>query len=198
MPSQRWGDLLPLPIPPEPASTAGYGRSARRRGHRDARLTAGTAESVLALNVTAGFDDPGCFPTWPGNETQHHALKQISALHARRVWPAGGTVNPRAALAKTLRKGATDYEDVAAGTLCPYEQACVSLPSDQAVGMDLLDAVDPETEFCLKNFEQCMLKSPQELSQLYEDTEAFGNSYHDPSFDDPCGRALFANFLTVG
>ncbi len=193
VPSQRWGDLLPLPIPyvPEWTATAGS-RTFRRRTMRERRILVATSESVLALNRLAGFCCEADYPAFPGTKPQHIALKRIQAMHRKREWPLHGGISPRASLDWTLRKSATAYQDVeAAGSLVSYEPGSVSLPRDQSTGADILDALDAETRATVLDFPACLLKSPEEISQLYDDTSSFGTSYHDPAFDDPGAWARY-------
>jgi len=193
VPSQRWGDLLPLPIPCVPERTATTGsRTFRRRMMRERRLLVATSESVLALNRLAGFSCEADYPAFPGTKPQHIALKRIQAMHRKREWPLHGGISPRASLDWTLRKSATAYQDAeAAGSLVSYESGSVSLPRDQSTGADILDALDAETRATILDFRACLLKSPEEISQLYDDTSSFGTSYHDPAFDDPGAWARY-------
>ncbi len=198
-PARRWGDLFPLPPQPcidRPEKPPASERAARRRWMRARRLDEAVEESVLALNQLAGFCDASDYPAVPENESQRSTLRRIRATHAQRLWPEQSTVDPRASLCQTLRRSVSSYtSEEGAGALAPYEPGHVSLPSDQSAGVDILDAVDVDTREKLLDFQAHLLKSPEDIASLLDSTEAFGSSYHDPSFEDPETWARFVQEL---
>ena len=192
-PTQRFGDLFPLPWQPLQPRGKVSTRAARRRAQRSDRLALECQESVLALNTLAGF---GGSP-WPEavlNESQQLALDRIRHMHVTRDFPPNGSLNPRAALDKLLRRPvSTDYGDTA-GRLCAYEEGCVSLPKDQGSGIgacDLVGNLEFKTSQIVQNFEECMLLPPAEQSAVFEDTDAFSKCYHDGALADPRAWAKF-------
>ena len=77
--TQRFGDLLPLPLPP---SVCGglpieyLTRTGRRRRLRRLSFERHVAESVFALNTLAGHSQD-TWPTHPLNEAQRSSLRLI-------------------------------------------------------------------------------------------------------------------------
>ncbi len=74
--------------------------------------------------------------------------------------------------------------DEAAGTLSSYERGCVSLPRDKSGPCPLIGNVSEDMAKEVANFRSCLLKSPEEIAALFDDTETFAQSYHDPAFTD--------------
>ncbi len=157
-PNVRWGDLLPLPMPPQPLRSGDLARTERRRAQRsDADLVA-SQETVFALNTVAGHPDAAAWPSG-ANQAQHRSLERIQSLHSRRVWPKGGRLEPRASLTKLLRRS-SNY-GAATGSLACYEPGSVSLPSGSESLCSLIDTLDPTRAFYLENFESQMMKYQQ-------------------------------------
>ncbi len=201
-PAKRWGDLLPLPLPHRPASpsaspSGGLSRTSRRRYDRELSFFSDCLETVLALNKLAGYGDSD-HPVLPLNESQRNSLALIRELHLRRSWPKGSRLSPRAALSRTLRKPSSAYSSAEpAGVLSSYEPGTVSLPcdSDSSRCCRLVDSVSESTRELVEHFKVHMLKSPEEISALYDVTSTFADFYHDPAFTDELTWATFVKEL---
>ena len=176
-PTRRWGDLLPLPLPrrpapPQSAVSSAYTRTARRRHQRELSDWHDSCESVLALNRCAGYLESQ-MPLHLETKPQHRALCLIKSLHQRRLWPAGKHLDPRASLRKTLRLPSSHYSsEEGTGTLAPYEPGAVSLPAGSSRACQMADVVDDAVADLVSDL-RAILKSPEEIADLYDDMSTF-------------------------
>ncbi len=150
-PKQRWGDLLPLPLPARRDAPTPGSRSAKRRLQRSSVSHREESGTVVALNSLAGFEDPSSWPLEPLHQAHSSALEQIRKAHSHRVWPREGNLRPRAALSQLLRSSAA--YGAAAGSLSLYEPGHVSLPSDQREPCPIVDVLDERSAFEVAHFE---------------------------------------------
>ena len=151
-PAKHFGDLLPMPLPESPKPPmVPRTRASTRRHPRCVRLRNAAAESTCAVNELAGFTDRSAWPSAPLNEAQVSAQKLIRDLHCQRSWPRGSVVRPRAALKKLLRQ--SPAYGGSTGSLAPYLDGMVSIPSDQGDPCVLSEILDPVNRHLLENFD---------------------------------------------
>ena len=189
-PAQRFGDLLPLPLPPLPGRPADSTRSAVRRLHRAHLRSLEAREIVFGFNYLAGYLDASQWPLDPVNAAQHSSVNSIRSLHAGRSWPKQSHFAPRAALKALLRQD-TGYS-LHVGGLVSYQKDCVSLPRGQVDVPRLADLVPPAEREQLENFRTRMMLAPEEIGALCDDIHSFAACHHDARFDDP---AVWASFV---
>ena len=82
-PVQRFGDLLPLPLPRAPARPTPASRAAVRRWHRARLIYLESCETVFGLNSLAGHAES----SWPAdalNAAQSSSLNLIHREHSRQ------------------------------------------------------------------------------------------------------------------
>lgn len=186
-PRQRFGDLLPLPMPSDeffsgPCSSLRSRRSKQRVTRRKV-LLARSAETVSGINRLAGFDDCSTWPTRALNSAQRSAISHVLEAHRRRAPPVVQET-PQAALEQLLRKKASGYSDVpdAPGQLASYVRDKLSLPRGQSDPVDLKSILPSRERHQLQSFETEMLLSPEEMAAVQE--QGFeGDMYIDPLLD---------------
>ncbi len=158
------------------------------------RLRNAAAETTCAINELAGFTDRSTWPSAPLNDAQVCAQKLIHDLHYQRSWPPGSVVRPRAALKKLLRQ--SPAYGGATGSLAPYLDGMVSIPSDQGDPCVLSEILDPVNRHLLENFESLMMPSQDQRDHVVEDTLNGSESYMDPTLkSDPRAWASFVHQL---
>ena len=185
------GDLFPLPVGPDSGAGPALGtRSERRRLQRKSRDYASHRETAIALNRLCGWHDPAAWPEEANCKAQASAISRIQTLTARRSWPKGSTVSPRAAVDKLLRKSTSSYatESEATGALSSFQAGHVSLPKDKG-GCNLADVLQPSESELLSNFETFLLRTPSGRADLLDDGETVG-LYTDPAFSNPLIYAI--------
>jgi len=74
--------------------------------------------------------------------------------------------------------------------LAPYEPGAVSLPAGSSHACQLVDVVDDPVADLVSDL-RAILKSPEEIADLYDDMSTFQDVYHDPSFYDSRTWARF-------
>ena len=181
-PATRFGDLLPLPVPPEwrahlepkPHGRRGQQRVGRRRG-----IHSRAAGSVAAINHVAGFKDSASWPTVALNKAQRSALDRILRLHHERAPRPGHTTSSTldAALRLLLRQGPGYLSGP--GVLAPYQRSLVSLPRGQGRATPLRSLLKGEALRQYIHFETEAKLSDEELGALCENND-FPGLYFDP------------------
>ncbi len=155
------------------------------------------AETTCAVNELAGFTDRSTWPSAPLNDAQVSAQKLIHDLHCQRSWPRGSVVRPRAALKKLLRQ--SPAYGGSTGSLAPYLDGMVSIPSDQGDPCVLSEILDAVNRHLLENFESLMMLSQDQRDHVVEDTLNGSESYMDPTLEsDPRAWASFVYQLFLG
>ena len=194
-PAKHFGDLLPMPLPESPKPPmVPRTRASTRRHPRCVRLRNAAAESTCAVNELAGFTDRSAWPSAPLNEAQVSAQQLIHDLRCQRSWPRGSVVRPRAALKKLLRQ--SPAYGGSTGSLAPYLEGMVPIPSDQGDPCVLSEILDPVNRHLLENFESLMMLSPDQRDLVVEDTLNGSESYMDPTLEsDPRAWASFVHQL---
>lgn len=172
-PWERWGDLLPLPLPGDHGYSGDVGglnsRRARQRVAKRRKLLEGERESVRSLNRLAGFMDESAWPSTPLNFAQRSALWNVHEAHSTRA-PPPEAESPQAALRQLLRKKVPSvYDDGGGpGLLVGYERSKVSLPRGQRKPVDLTGLLPQREKEQLQDFRSHMLLSPEEMAAELE------------------------------
>ncbi len=177
LPSQRFGDLLPLPLLSVPRPDGPVTRTERRRGQRLRKCVEEVDDTVSGLNVLAGFPCE-CWPGAPWNSAQSSTMHRIKQLHAERVWPKHGVKQPRAALHELLRQGPS-YGNETVGAMAPFEPGLVSIPVEHVGSADLLDVLPSDLRCAADNFESHFLIDGDSLGHIFEGGN-FPKAYFDP------------------
>ena len=168
MPWERFGDLLPLPLPayhghPGPACQLRSRRS-QQRVNRRLRGFIEECDTVRAVNRLGGFSDEGGWPFCPLNQAQRAALQRIHAAHCDRPKPAEQQ-SSQAALRQLLKQGSS-YGGP--GELASFVRDQVSLPRNQGSPVSLLEILPEEERTMLEDFEAAMMLTPEERGAIIE------------------------------
>ncbi len=148
-PAKHFGDLLPMSLPePLKPPLVPRTRASARRHPLCVRLRNAAVETTCAINELAGFTDRSTWPSAPLNDAQVSAQKLIHDLHCQRSWPGGSVVRSRAALKKLLRQ--SPAYGGSTGSLAPYLDGMVSIPSDQGQPRVLSEILDPVNRHLLE------------------------------------------------
>ena len=189
---QHFGDLFPLPLPPEERNYKCPSRRSAQRSSRRLNLQQRDCDTISVLNDGAGFSDPSQWPTRALNEAQKSALRHVHQCHASRPMPVKQTT-PEAALRQLLHMG-PGY-DSGTGALAQYRQGEVSLPTDQGEACPLLEILGGQPKEYLENFDSAMLLGDEEFAAVVADSEAPG-CHSDPILErDPLKRLEFVVLL---
>lgn len=107
-PWQRFGDLLPLPLPSDYKCGGKVSelssRRSRQRVVRRRILCRREAETIRSLNRLAGFEDEACWPLLPQNFAQKSVLARVHLAHQQREPPVPHE-SDKAALLQLLAAG---------------------------------------------------------------------------------------------
>ena len=192
----RHGDLLPLPATPSSVGSLSSppGSKACRQQYQ---LIARICETVTALNFLGGYCDQAVWPVRPVNSAQVSALQRIRQLHLRQRESRRGLQLPAAevALRKLLRRtpGHGYASDLAVGSLVPYEEGAVSLPTGSEVPCYLTEILPTVWREVLETFQDSMLLSQQERDAVADDAEVASRFYFDPTLN--ADEELYARFV---
>ena len=195
-PVARHGDLLPLPATPSSVGLLS-GAPGSRRCRQQYQTIARICETATALNYLGGHCDQAVWPVRPVNSSQVASLARIRQLHLRQFESRRGLSLPAAevALSKLLRRapGHGYASDLAVGSLVPYEEGAVSLPTGAEVPCYLLEILPSVWREVLETFEDSMLLSQHERDAIADDVEVASRFYFDPTLEKD--EELYARFV---
>ena len=195
-PVARHGDLLPLPATPSSVGLLS-GPAGSSRCRRQYKLIARVCETTTALNFLGGHCDQAVWPVRPVNSAQVAALARIRQLHLRQRESRRRFLLPaaEAALRKLLRRnpGHGYASDLAVGSLVPYEEGAVSLPTGSEVPCYLADILPSVWREVLETFEESMLLPQLERDAIADDVEVASRFYFDPVLE--ADEKLYARFV---
>ena len=204
-PVDRFGDLLPLPLPEDtgypgeltfPRSRRSRQRVAARRCHIQREV-----DTIKALNSLGGFPDESQWPATCLHEAQRASLARVQLAHQTRA-PAPELTSPQAALRQLLQKAGSSYGEGQPGQLVSYIRDKLSLPRDQLEPVMLSDLLPPAEAGMLKDFREEMMLSSEEIAGVLE-RGLERDLYIDPLLDtnplkyheliaDMCGAKLLS------
>ncbi|CAE7244191.1 unnamed protein product, partial [Symbiodinium microadriaticum] len=201
-PVDRFGDLLPLPLPEDTGypgelrflrSRRSRQRVAARRCHIQREV-----DTIKALNSLGGFPDES---QWPATCLHGASLARVRLAHQTRA-PAPELTSPQAALRQLLQKAGSSYGEGQPGQLVSYIRDKLSLPRDQLEPVMLSDLLPPAEAGMLKDFREEMMLSSEEIAGVLE-RGLERDLYIDPLLDtnplkyheliaDMCGAKLLS------
>ena len=181
---QRFGDLLPLPLPLDHGHDGDIcqlgSRRARQRVARRRLLLQREKETVRGINFLAGFEKEAERPMEPQNFAQKSALARVHQAHAQRAPPVVNESGKAALVQLLANKLPSGYfGGSVAGAVTPFERELVSLPRDQQEPVDLLSLLPEGEKSRVQDFESQMLLSEEERGGVLEKCLE-GDMYVDP------------------